>query len=302
MSNDLTEILKSKAINGWGLFWLISIPMSIVMVIAMMGSDLSTGAGVSYMIGFSVRWAVPFIFLVVAAPSVQTLFPGPFPMWWLRNRKYLGMCFAVAMAWQGAFIFIMSYFFRDYYFEDVYLLRDELEGSTGYIFLTAMVVTSFQFGRKRLTSRQWKLLHRSSVYFLWAYAFSVYWWNLSYYENPQPIDYVFYWSGFLAFASRIAAWGKNRLQAAKKNVPDSSTPLPFKVLGGAIITFGLLVAATGLQWQEPVTEFLLAPAWSANLLLWLPYWPFEPYLSIFIIGSGTMLVTKPGPDQAPAGK
>jgi len=292
MSNDLTEILKNKAINGWGLFWLISIPMSIVMVIATMGADLSTGAGVSYMIGFSVRWAVPFIFLVVAAPSVQTLFPGPFPMWWLRNRKYLGMCFAVAMAWQGTFIFIMSYFFRDYYFEDVYLLRDELEGSTGYIFLTAMVVTSFQFGRKRLTSRQWKLLHRSSVYFLWAYAFSVYWWNLSYYENPQPIDYVFYWSGFLAFASRIAAWGKKRLQAAKKNVPDSSTPLPFKVLGGAVITFGLLVAATGLQWQEPVTEFLLAPAWSANLLLWLPYWPFEPYLSIFIIGLGTMLVTK----------
>ena len=43
------------------------------MVIAMMGADLSTGAGVSYMIGFSVRWAVPFIFLVVAAPAVQTL-------------------------------------------------------------------------------------------------------------------------------------------------------------------------------------------------------------------------------------
>ena len=292
MSNDLTVILKNKAINGWGLFWLISIPMSIVMVIAMMGSDLSTGAGVSYMIGFSVRWAVPFIFLVVAAPAVQTLFPGPFPMWWLRNRKYLGMCFAVAMAWQGAFIFMMSNFFRDYYFEDVYLLRDELEGSTGYIFLTAMVVTSFQFGRKYLSQEQWKLLHRSAIYFLWAYAFSVYWWNLSYYENPQPIDYVFYWSGFLAFASRIAAWGKNRLQAAKKNVPDSSTPLPFKVLGGAVITFGLLVAATGLQWQEPVTEFLLAPAWSANLLLWLPYWPFEPYLSIFIIGLGTMLATR----------
>ena len=187
---------------------------------------------------------------------------------------------------------MMSNFFRDYYFEDVYLLRDELEGSTGYIFLTAMVVTSFQFGRKYLSQGQWKLLHRSAIYFLWAYAFSVYWWNLSYYENPQPIDYVFYWSGFLAFASRIAAWGKKRLQAAKKSTPESSTPFPFKVLGGAVITFGLLVAATGLQWQEPVTEFLLAPAWSANLLLWLPYWPFEPYLSIFIIGLGTMLVTK----------
>jgi len=292
MSNDLTEILKNKAINGWGLFWLISIPMSIVMVIAMMGSDLSTGAGVSHMIGFSVRWAVPFIFLVVAASSVQTLFPGTFSMWWLRNRKYIGMCFAVAMAWQGAFIFMMSNFFRDYYFADVYLLRDELEGSTGYIFLTAMVVTSFPFGRKYLNPKQWKLLHRSALYFLWAYPFSVYWWNLSYYENPQPIDYVFYWSGFLAFTLRIAAWGKQRQQAAMKNVPESGAPLVFKVLGGTIIAFGFFVAATGLQWQEPVTAFLTGPKWSANLELWLPYWPFEPYLSIFIIGFGAMLVTK----------
>lgn len=271
---------------------LVSIPMSIVMVIAMVGADMSTGAGVSHMIGFSVRWAVPFIYLVVAASSVQILFPGPLSMWLLRNRKYIGMCFAVAMAWQGFFIFMMSNFFRDYYFEEVYYLRDELEGSTGYIFLAALVVTSFNFGRKHLSPKQWKLIHKTAVYFLWAYPFSVYWWNLSYYENPQPIDYVFYWSGFLAFALRIAAWGKKRQQTARKNAPESSAPPAFKALGTVMVAFGLLVAATGLQWQEPVTEFLTAPAWSANLELWLPYWPFEPYLSLFIIGLGTTLTTK----------
>ena len=291
MSIDLKAVLNNKAINKWRLFWLISLPMSVVMVIAMLGVDLSTGAGVSTMIGFSVRWAVPFIYLVVAASSVQILFPGPFPMWWLRNRKYIGLCFAVAMAWQGLFIFMMSNFFREYYYQDIYLLRDELEGSVGYIFLAAMVVTSFQFGRKYLTQKQWKLLHKSGLYFLWAYPFSVYWWNLSYYENPQAIDYVFYWSGFLAFALRIAAWGKRRLQVARRNEPQGSTPLAFRVLGGAVIAFGLFAAATGLHWQEPVTAFLTAPKWSADLVLWLPFWPFEPYLSLFIIGLGAALVT-----------
>jgi hypothetical protein len=292
LSIDLKEVLKNKAINEWRLFWLISIPMSIVMVIAMMGVDMSTGAGVSTMIGFSVRWAVPFIYLVVAASAVQMLLPGPFPMWWLRNRKYIGLCFAVAMAWQGVFIFMMSNFFREYYYQDIYLLRDELEGSIGYIFLAAMVVTSFQFGRKYLSHKQWKLLHRSGIYFLWAYPFSVYWWNLYYYENPQPIDYLFYWGGFLAFALRIAAWGKKRLQAMKRTTPESSTSVAFKVLGGAIIAFGLFAAAMGLHWQEPVTEFLTAPKWSADLVLWLPYWPFEPYISLFIIGLGAALFTK----------
>jgi hypothetical protein len=217
-------------------------------------------------------------------------------MWLLRNRKYIGMCFAVAMAWQGLFIFIMSYFFREYYFADVYFFRDELEGSIGYIFLPAMVVTSFEFGRKHLSPKQWKLLHKSGIYFLWAYPFSTYWWSLcnglSCYENRVPLDYVYYSVGFLAFALRIAAWGKQRQQAVKRNAPESSTPLAFKVSGGAIIVFGLVWSAYGLYWQEPVTAFLTAPKWSANLELWLPFWPYEPFLSLFIIGLGAMLVTK----------
>jgi len=186
----------------------------------------------------------------------------------------------------------MSGFHRDYYFDEVFYLRDELEGSTGYIFLTAMVLTSFRFGRKYLTQQQWKLLHTSGIYFLWAYPFSVYWWNLSYYENPQPVDYLFYWAGFLAFAARIAAWGKQREQAATMSDWQSGTPVAMKVAGWSLVAFGLAVASTGLQWQEPVTDFLLGPAWSANLVLWLPYWPFEPYLSLFIIGLGTSIATR----------
>ena len=291
MSIDLNAILKNKFINGWYLFWLFTVPTSVVMVVAMLGVDMSTGAGVSAMIGFSVRFAVPIIFLVVAISSLQALFPGPIPMWLLRNRKYIGLCFAVAMAWQGLFISMMSLFFRDYYFNDIYLLRDELEGSVGYIFLTAMVLTSFDFGRKRLTPRQWRLLHKSGLYFLFAYPFSVYWWNLFYYENPQPIDYVFYCSGFVAFVLRIAAWGKKRRQAQQKASTESRTPLALKLAGGVIIACGLIVAVSGLHWREPVTSWLTGPSWSSNLVLWLPYWPFEPYFSLFIIGLGALLAT-----------
>ena len=294
MSIDLNSVLKSKAINGWRLFWLIATPISAAVIVEMMGVDLTTGDGVSEMIGFSVRFAVPLIFLVVAASAVQTLFPGPFPMWWLRNRKYIGLSFAVAMAWQGLFIFIMSNFFREYYYEDIYLLRDELEGSVGYIFLPAMVITSFHFGRKYLDAKQWKLLHTSGLYFLFAYPFSVYWWNLSYYGNPKLIDYVFYWMGFVAFALRIAAWGKVRMRASKKMDPESSTPPVLKALGGAIIAFGLFASVGSLYVQESITTLLTTPQWSADLVLWFPFWPFEPYLSLFIMGLGTMLFTKVG--------
>ena len=294
MGIDHKAVLKHKAINGWPLFWLISAPMSAVMVIEMLGVDMTAAPGVSEMIGFSVRWAVPFIFVVVATSALQTLFPGPFPGWLLRNRKYVGLCFAVAMAWQGWFIFLMSNFHREYYYDEIFYLRDELEGSTGYIFLAAMVITSFKFGRRYLNAKQWRLLHLSGLYFLWAYPFSVYWWNLSYYDNPQPIDYVFYWMGFGAFALRIAAWGKKRQRAARRLAPGSSTPVYLKALGGAIIAFGLVASATGLQWQDTMTTFLTVPAWSADLVLWLPFWPFEPFLPLFTLGLGTLFMTRTG--------
>lgn len=285
MTVDSKSPLRLEAVNGWRLFWLLSGALSIVMLVEMTGVDLSTGSGVSEMIGFSVRWAVPFIYVVIAASSVRYLFPNPFTLWWLRNRKYFGLCFAVAMAWQGLFIFMMSVWFRDYYYEDVYLLRDELEGSTGYIFLVALVLTSFDFGRKRLSTQQWKVLHKTAVYFLWAYPFSVYWWNLSYYGDPQPIDYLFYWSGFLAVALRIAAWGKRR------QANGAASPL-LKMLGATIIALGLAWSVASLYLQDQVTTFLTAAAWSATLELWLPYWPFEPFLSLFIIAAGTLLATR----------
>jgi len=296
----LKELLKNKVLNGWSLFWLVAAPMSLVMVIEMMGRDLTSPEDVSHMIGFSVRWAVPFIFLVAATSSLQKLFPGPVPGWLLRNRKITGLCFAVAMAWQGLFIFMMTNIHRGYYHEEIFYLRDELEGSTGYLFLAAMVVTSFQFGRKRLSSKQWRLVHLSGLYFLFAYAFSVYWWNLYYFEAPTPIDYVFYSMGFVAFTLRIAAWASKRLNAAARNTPDARVPAAYRALGGVLIAFGTVAAATGLGWQEPVSGFLLAPAWSENLELWLPFWPFEPFLPLFIIGLGALLLTKVGTESIQA--
>ena len=82
-----------------------------------------------------------------------------------------------------------------------------------------MVLTSFKFGRSRLTSQQWKLLHRSAIYYIWAYAWSVYWFELFYYDNPAPIDYVYYWGGFLAWGLRMCAWSKKQIRQSAAHSP-----------------------------------------------------------------------------------
>jgi hypothetical protein len=67
MNNSQTPILNSKFLNRWGLFALIVIPMSIAAAIGMTRVDLASPLGVSAMIQFSVRLAVPWLFIAFAA-------------------------------------------------------------------------------------------------------------------------------------------------------------------------------------------------------------------------------------------
>ena len=176
--------------------------------------------------------------------------------------------------------------------EEVYVLRDAIEGVVGYLCLIAMTLTSFNFGRKHLQPNQWKLLHKFSIYFLWAYAFSVYWWALFYYQNPLSIDYVYYWSGFLAWGLRAAAWSKKRRQFAEKNAPETSPSPAFMLMGSAIVGVGLVAASFGSVWRETAEELLTGYAITQFPELYLPYWPFEPFLPLFVIALGAFLITK----------
>ncbi len=292
MSTELSKILKNKAINEWNLFWLITGPISIVMVIAMMGTELNSGPAVSSMILLSVRCAVPLLYVAFAASSVQILFPGPFGLWVSRNRKFIGLCFAAAMAWQGLFILWIVTVYGDHYIDEVYVLRDAIEGVVGYLFLSAMTVTSFMPVRKQMKPRNWKLLHKSGIYFLWAYAFSVYWWNLFYYGNPVLLDYIYYWGGFLAWGLRAAAWSKKRRKQAEKKAPESDGQPAVTILGYAIIGVGLVAASFGSSWQKTAEQYLTGYTFTRWPELYLPYWPFEPFLPLFIIALGAFLVSK----------
>lgn len=296
MRFNLNELLKNKMINGWNLFWLITTPISLVMVLTMIRVDLSSAEAVSSMIQLSVRCAVPWLYLAFAASSLQVVFPGLFSRWLLRNRKIIGLCFAAAMAWQLFFILWLVGIHTEYYLNDVYVLSDVVEGVVGYTFLIAMVLTSFNFGRSRLTPRQWKLLHTSGIYWLWVYAWSVYWFNLFYYQGPAvPIDYVYYWGGFLAGGLRMCAWSKKRWrQAAVQNPAYAGgiRKLLLLVPGIVAVVIGLIGSSFGSAWSPQVYEFLFGFKVIESIDAFMPYFPFVPFYPLFIMMLGAFLIVK----------
>lgn len=284
----MKQVLKQPWLNGWSLFWLVVLPLSAVVALEMvrLGAGLNSGPGVSAMISLSVRCAVPCLLLAFAASSIQVLRPGAVGLWLLRNRKYFGLAFAAMMAWQALFIIMLVTKYRDYYISEVYLLRDVIEGLIGYGFLIAMTLTSFMPLRKRLRPKTWKWLHKIGIYSLWIYVFSVYWWNLSLYPDPRFIDYVFYIAAFGTWFLRAAAWGKKRYQKRVRRLPNAVHQPALMALGGVLVVFGVGAASTGLFWQ-PRAEALL---WGYELTRWpelyLPYWPFEPFLPLPFVLAG----------------
>jgi len=289
MNANTNQLLKTKLINGWNLFWLITAPLSLAIVLTMMRVDLSSAEGVSSMIQLSVRCAVPWLFLAFAASSLQVIYPGPISRWLLRNRKILGLCFAAAMAWQLTFILWLVGIHTEYYVGEVYVLSDVVEGVVGYALLIAMVLTSFRFGRSRLNPRQWRLLHTIGIYWLWFYAWSVYWFNLFYYETPAVLlDYTYYWGGLLAWCLRMWAWHKS----AKRSSDGGSETFVFLVTGFAVIIVGLVGASFGSAWSPQVYEYLFGFGIVESIDAFMPYFPLVPFYPIFVIMLGAFLIVK----------
>jgi len=180
----------------------------------MMRVDLNRAEDISSLIQLSVRCSVPWLYLAFAASALQLLFPGAFTRWLMRNRRIVGLCFAGGMAWQLVFILWMVTGFWKYYVDDVYLFSDIIVQIPGYLFLIAMTLTSFMPVRRRLSSKQWRTLHMTGIYFLWGTVWSTYWYELYYYDDIQLIDYLYYWTGFIAWGLRVCAWSKQRLRLA----------------------------------------------------------------------------------------
>lgn len=262
----------------------------------MMRIDMSSAEGVSSMIQLSVRCAIPWLYLAFAASSLQTTFPGAFGRWLLRNRKIMGLIFSAAMAWQLLFILWLVGVHTEHYVSEVYVLSDVIEGVVGYTFLTGMVLTSFKFGRSRLTPKQWKLLHKSGIYWLWFYAWSVYWFNIYYYEGPPAlIDYVYYWTGLVAWGLRIFAWGKKQSKQAVAQADTDSRNRPlFLVLGIVAIAIGLSGASFGSTWSPQVYEFLFSFRIVESVDTVMPYFPLVPFYPLIVMLFGTFLVTRIG--------
>jgi len=161
-----------KAVESWRLFWLLALAASAAICLGLPLADFHSARGTAPMILRSVRYALPLFLLAFTASSLATLCPSPLTRWLLRNRRYIGLGFAFAMAWHFSFVGYSIFSFG--LSASGLTARGLALDLIGLVFLVLMTLTSFRWSARRLTSANWRRLHKTGVYVIWFVATYIY--------------------------------------------------------------------------------------------------------------------------------
>src|SRR5687768_16144882 len=134
-------------------------------ILAIAGSD---EAGVRMVIRATARTSLVLFLGAFAASSLRRFVDAPFSAWLLRNRRYVGLSFAVSHALHLAAIAVVAARWPHPFMEQSAQPLTLVGGGLGYVFLALMVLTSNDVAVKTLGSKRWRMLHLVGSWLLWV--------------------------------------------------------------------------------------------------------------------------------------
>eukprot|EP01035_Chromulina_nebulosa_P035093 gene35093-47158_t len=123
--------------------------------------------GVRMVVRFTARSSLLLFCLAFAASSLARLWPAAGTHWLRRNRRYIGVSFAISHGIHAAAIIAFAVMAPALFMEAT-SPASFVFGSIGYAFIIAMTVTSFDRTAAMLGPRAWRILHTSGIYYLWV--------------------------------------------------------------------------------------------------------------------------------------
>jgi methionine sulfoxide reductase heme-binding subunit len=191
--------------NGWRLTGLLSLLLG-AMALSLMASHGWDVDGVRLAIRATARTSLILFALAFTAGALVELMPSEATRWQRRNRRYLGVSFAVSHFIHLGVIVTLAIMDPAVFWKLTTITNIMLAGSA-YLFIAAMTATSFDRAAAWLGPRRWRLLHLVGGWYVWiSFATAV--------GKRVPVD-RFYWpmaALVLAIAAvrLIAMYRRNR--------------------------------------------------------------------------------------------
>ncbi|HZO07783.1 MAG TPA: hypothetical protein VFC77_00285, partial [Myxococcota bacterium] len=110
------------------------------------------------------RVGLAYFLAAYSASSLRRLWPRPATAWLLRNRRWLGLSFAVAQAVHLAAIGLLARAQGSAFETDPVSFAG---GALGYAFTAALAATSSDRAVAWLGAARWRRLHRAGIHWIW---------------------------------------------------------------------------------------------------------------------------------------
>ncbi len=131
-----------------------------------------TEDGTRAAIAWSAKISFVLFCLAFAASAAHLRIRNSLSFWWLMNRKYFGISFAINHLLHLSFLVILQQVFHPVF--DLAAGTSLVAGGLAYLFIVLMLLTSFEAFSKYLSQRNWKLLHTIGGYWIWLIFMSTY--------------------------------------------------------------------------------------------------------------------------------
>lgn len=169
--------------NGWRLTGILSLLLA-AMTLGLVTSHGWDVEGVRLAIRATARTSLVLFAIAFTASALAELMPSEVTRWQRRNRRYLGVSFAVSHFIHLVAILALATLDSALFWKLTNVTTIVLAG-TAYLFIAAMTATSFDRTAAWLGPRRWRLLHLIGGWYVWiSFAVAV--------GKRVPFD-RFYW-------------------------------------------------------------------------------------------------------------
>jgi DMSO/TMAO reductase YedYZ heme-binding membrane subunit len=126
------------------------------------------------LLGFTMRAALLVFVLVFAISSIGYFFKTRFTRWALRNRRYLGISFAIAVVLHFLAIGLRAQLYPDPFLDGFDLAR-VINGGALLATVLLLAFTSSDYAVRKLGPRLWKFVHLTGVFYIFYRFWDAYW-------------------------------------------------------------------------------------------------------------------------------
>jgi len=123
-------------------------------------------------IAWSAKISIILFCLAFTASAAHLRIRNSLSFWWMMNRKYFGISFAINHLLHLGFLVILQQVFHPVF--DLAASTSLMAGGMAYLFVFLMLLTSFEAFSKYLSRKNWKLLHTIGGYWIWMIFMSTY--------------------------------------------------------------------------------------------------------------------------------